>query len=133
MQITHGHQPGSASEQRSSTFSGAVWADSVLAGEGAPTVNTVVFQPGARTHWHSHELGQLLLVTAGSGVVQVRDGERARVQPGDVVWFPPGEVHWHGADLDTLMSHLAISLGTTNWGDPVADGDYEASCRALGG
>lgn len=129
MKLTHGHEPGSVSEQRSATFVGTVWADAVLAQDGAPTVNTVVFNPGARTNWHTHEHGQLLFITHGSGYVQVRDGEGAEITAGDVVWFPPGEVHWHGAGPSTFLSHTAISLGTTSWLDPVSDEEYAASTR----
>lgn len=124
MNISHGHQAGQPSEQRTSTFVGEVWADPLLAVAGAPTVNTVLFTPGARTNWHSHEHGQLLIVTHGQGRAQVRDGEGATLEAGDVVWFPPGEVHWHGAGPATLMSHIAISLGRTEWLDAVSDGDY---------
>lgn len=127
MNITHGHQPGSASEQRTATFVGTVWADPVLAVEGAPVVNTVMFTPGGRTNWHSHEHGQLLFVTHGNGFAQVRDGEGAELMPGDVVWFPPGEIHWHGARPGTFMSHVAISLGTTSWLAPVTDDEFRVA------
>lgn len=125
MKVTNGHEGGD-SEQRGATFTGTVWADSVLAEAGAPTVNNVFFTPGARTHWHTHELGQLLFVTAGSGHAQVRDGEGRELTAGDVVWFPPGEVHWHGARPGTFMIHTAVSLGKTEWLDPVSDEDYRA-------
>lgn len=68
----------------------------------------VTFEPGARTAWHTHPLGQALIVTAGSGLVQRWDGPVAEIHPGDVVWFAPGEKHWHGASPTTAMSHLAI-------------------------
>lgn len=131
MHVTHGHEPGRRSEQRTTTFTGTVWVDGVLAADQAPAVNLVVFQPGARTHWHSHEFGQLLFVSHGSGIAQVKDGACVRLLPGDAVWFPAGEVHWHGADSDTFMTHTAVSMGATNWLEAVAEGDYEASCRSL--
>ncbi len=124
MRLSHGHAADTASEQRGPTFTGTVWADPVMAGEGVPTINTVFFPPGARTHWHHHEHGQVLLVTHGRGYVQVRDGESAVIEPGDVVWFPPGEVHWHGALPGTYVSHTAISLGVTTWLDAVSEADY---------
>lgn len=127
MKVTRGHDVSGGSEQRSSTFVGTVWADPVLVADGAPTVNTVVFDPAARTNWHSHEHGQLLFVTHGAGYVQVRDGEGSEVTAGDVVWFPPGEEHWHGAGPSTLMSHTAVSLGRTTWLEPVSDQDYATS------
>jgi quercetin dioxygenase-like cupin family protein len=127
VKVTRGREAGGASEQRGSTFVGTVWADPVLAQDDAPTVNTVVFTPRARTNWHRHERGQLLFVTHGSGYVKVRDGEGTAVTAGDVVWFPPGEVHWHGAGPETIMSHLAISLGTTSWLEPVTELEYEDS------
>jgi quercetin dioxygenase-like cupin family protein len=124
MKVTHGHADGQPSEQRDATFTGTVWADPVLSGDGAPTIATVVFPPAARTHWHHHEHGQVLFVTHGRGFVQVRDGDGAVVRAGDVVWFPPAEVHWHGALGDTFLTHTAVSLGTTAWLEAVSDADY---------
>jgi quercetin dioxygenase-like cupin family protein len=68
----------------------------------------VTFEPGARTAWHTHPLGQTLIVTAGCGWVQREDGPVEEIRPGDVVWFPPGEKHWHGATATTAMTHIAI-------------------------
>jgi quercetin dioxygenase-like cupin family protein len=68
----------------------------------------VTFEPGARTAWHTHPLGQTLIVTAGCGLVQREGGEIETIRPGDVVWFAPGEKHWHGATPATAMSHIAI-------------------------
>jgi quercetin dioxygenase-like cupin family protein len=69
---------------------------------------SVTFEPGARTAWHIHPLGQTLIVTAGCGLVQRWDGPTKEIRPGDVVWFPPGEKHWHGAMATTAMTHIAI-------------------------
>jgi quercetin dioxygenase-like cupin family protein len=69
---------------------------------------SVTFEPGARTAWHTHPLGQTLIVTAGCGLVQRRGGPIEQIRPGDVVWIPPGEQHWHGAAPTTAMSHIAI-------------------------
>ena len=70
--------------------------------------NSVTFEPGARTAWHTHPLGQSLIVTFGCGWVQREGGPVEEIRPGDVVWFPPGEKHWHGATPTTAMSHIAI-------------------------
>ena len=68
----------------------------------------VTFEPGSRTAWHTHPLGQTLIITAGSGLVQRWDGPVQAVQQGDVIWFPPGEKHWHGAAAHTAMTHIAV-------------------------
>jgi quercetin dioxygenase-like cupin family protein len=92
-------------------------------GDGA-AVNDVFFAPAARTNWHHHEHGQLLVVLAGSGLV-CPDGEQAtRIEAGDIVWVPPGERHWHGAAPDSFFLHRAVSLGITSWTGKVADGTY---------
>ena len=70
--------------------------------------SSVTFEPGARTAWHTHPLGQTLIVTAGAGRVQRWGGPVEEIRPGDVVWFPPGEKHWHGAAPTTAMTHIAI-------------------------
>jgi quercetin dioxygenase-like cupin family protein len=92
----------------------------------------VRFTPGARTNWHSHANGQLLQCTDGSGVVVSRDGTVIRIQPGDSVWTPPGEQHWHGGTSENMMCHLAILEGTvsgdgTTWLEPVTDDQYRAA------
>ena len=69
---------------------------------------SVTFEPGARTAWHTHPLGQILIVTAGCGRAQREGGPIEEIRPGDVVWFPPGEKHWHGATPTTAMTHIAI-------------------------
>lgn len=125
MKIVPAHDPGSPVEKRSATFSGTVWGDPVSAQDGV-RVNTVYFEPGGRTYWHSHEGGQVLHVTSGSGWVAAR-GERARpVRAGDVVWAPPGEEHWHGASDDSILVHVAVSLGTAQWLGEVTDEEYQA-------
>jgi quercetin dioxygenase-like cupin family protein len=91
---------------------------------------TVTFEPGARTAWHTHPLGQTLIVTFGCGRVQRDGGPIEEIHPGDVVWFPPGEKHWHGAAPNTAMSHIAIqeSLDGKNveWMEKVSDDQYAA-------
>lgn len=90
----------------------------------------VSFQPGARSMWHTHPLGQTLVVTAGSGWVQEAGGEKHSIKPGDVIWTPPGVKHWHGATSSTGMTHMAIqeSLDGKNveWMEPVTAQQYEA-------
>jgi quercetin dioxygenase-like cupin family protein len=124
VQIIRGNQPDLPSEERGPTFTGRVWADPVLPATDEVMVNTVFFEPGARTHWHRHGAGQLLIVTAGSGHVRSRDGSGAAIRTGDTVWIPPGEEHWHGADATSLLVHTAVSLGSTDWLDAVTDAQY---------
>lgn len=111
-------------------FTGDVWFDVVYRGEGGSRTraNTVRFAPGARTAWHSHGLGQALHIVAGVALVQSRGGHLIEAHPGDVVWTPPGEEHWHGAPADRFMVHLALWEGDdTNWLEHVSDADYTAS------
>jgi quercetin dioxygenase-like cupin family protein len=92
---------------------------------------SVTFEPGARTAWHTHPLGQTLIVTSGFGWVQREGGEIEEIRPGDVVWFEPGEKHWHGASPNTAMTHIAIQEalnGTAvEWLEKVSDEEYESS------
>ncbi len=91
---------------------------------------SVTFEPGARTAWHSHPLGQTLIVTAGYGRVQRWGGPIEDIRPGDVIWFSPGEKHWHGAAPTTAMTHIAIQERldgkTVNWMEKVSDEQYQA-------
>lgn len=120
MEITNGHVPSTRSAPGGPTFTGEVWRDQVgPRGDGIPPVNVVFFAPGARTHWHRHEHGQLLFVTHGQGFVATREGQAAVLTPGDVVYAPPGEEHCHGAGHDTFLVHTAVSLGRTEWLDEV--------------
>ncbi|MCG8519537.1 MAG: cupin domain-containing protein [Pseudomonadales bacterium] len=88
----------------------------------------VTFEPGARTNWHTHPLGQLLIVTAGSGWTQCDGGERVQVNAGDTIWCPPGHKHWHGATSATAMSHIAVQEmldgRNVDWLEPVSDDQY---------
>jgi quercetin dioxygenase-like cupin family protein len=88
----------------------------------------VTFEPGARTAWHTHPLGQTLIVTSGLGWIQREGGTVEEIRPGDVVWFEPGERHWHGATATTAMSHIAIQEklngSPVNWLEHVTDGQY---------
>jgi len=91
---------------------------------------SVTFEPGARTAWHTHPLGQTLIVTAGSGFAQRWGGPIEAIRPGDVIWFPPGEKHWHGAAAATAMTHIAVQERldgkVVNWMEKVSDEQYEA-------
>jgi len=88
---------------------------------------SVTFEPGARTAWHTHPLGQTLIVTQGIGRVQRAGGGIHEIRPGDVVWFAPGERHWHGAARDVAMTHIAIQEEldgvSVDWQEPVVDDD----------
>jgi quercetin dioxygenase-like cupin family protein len=88
----------------------------------------VTFEPGARSAWHTHPLGQMLIVTAGCGLVQSEGGPVVKIRPGDIVWCPPGEKHWHGATSKTAMTHFALleTLDGKNveWMEHVTDEEY---------
>jgi quercetin dioxygenase-like cupin family protein len=112
-------------------MTGAVRIEPIFASPSASRVRgtSVTFEPGARTFWHTHPVGQTLLITAGSGLVQVWGGKIEHVNPGDVVWFPGGEKHWHGASPTTAMTHVSISEPdangkTVDWMEPVSDEQY---------
>ena len=95
------------------------------------SAGSVTFEPGARTAWHTHPLGQTLIITAGSGRVQRDGGPIEEVRPGDVIWFPPGEKHWHGAGPTTAMTHIAIQEHldgkVVDWLEHVSNEQYEHS------
>ncbi|WGF90498.1 (R)-mandelonitrile lyase [Marinivivus vitaminiproducens] len=111
-------------------FTGPVWQDPIIeAGEPARLrAIRVTFAPGARTNWHTHPLGQTLVVTSGSGLAQVWGGPVRVIRPGDVVWFAPGEKHWHGAGPKNAMSHIAMQEAlegvSVEWLEPVTDAQY---------
>ena len=111
-------------------FTGSVRVDP-LANPPAPArvvVASVTFEPGARTAWHTHPLGQTLLVTAGCGWAQRWGGPVEEIRPGDAIWIPPGEKHWHGASPSTAMTHIAIQEHldgkTAEWLEQVTDEQY---------
>jgi quercetin dioxygenase-like cupin family protein len=112
-------------------FTGAVRVDPLFqAPAPARAVGaSVTFEPGARTAWHTHPLGQTLIVTAGFGLAQREGGPIEEIRPGDVVWFRPGEKHWHGASPTTGMTHLAIQEAldgkTVDWMEKVSDEQYK--------
>jgi len=111
-------------------FTGAVRIDPLFTAPDPALVAgaLVTFEPGARTAWHSHPLGQTLIVTAGCGWVQRDGGPVEEIRPGDVVWFAPGEKHWHGATAATGMSHIAIQERldgrVVDWMEQVSEDQY---------
>jgi quercetin dioxygenase-like cupin family protein len=111
-------------------FTGDVRIDPLFqaADPARATAASVTFEPGARTAWHTHPLGQTLIVISGSGRVQRWDGPLEDIRPGDIVWFPPGEKHWHGASPTTAMTHIAIQERldgkTVDWMEHVTDDQY---------
>ncbi len=112
-------------------FTGTVRIDPLFLEAEEPARATgagVTFEPGARTAWHTHPLGQTLIVTAGCGLAQREEGPIEEIRPGDVVWFPPGEKHWHGALPITFMTHVAIQEQldgkTVEWLEKVSDEQY---------
>jgi quercetin dioxygenase-like cupin family protein len=125
MEMIRGDADRRPSELRTATFTGTVYADPLLASADV-TIASVFFAPGARTYWHTHEKGQILVVTAGSGLIRSEGGDIERLRPGDTVWVPPGEAHWHGGGPGTYLVHLAISLGRTSWREAVPDDEYQA-------
>ncbi len=111
-------------------FTGSVRVDPLIEAKEPARVRGahVTFEPGARTAWHTHPLGQTLIVTSGLGWVQRQGGPVEEIRPGDVVWFEPGEKHWHGATATTAMSHIAIQEALNGsavaWMEKVSDDDY---------
>jgi quercetin dioxygenase-like cupin family protein len=117
-------------------FTGTVRIDPLLQPEAPARAAgaSVTFEPGARTAWHTHPLGQTLIVTAGCGRAQRWGGPIEEIRPGDVVWFPAGEKHWHGATATTAMTHIAIQEQldgkAVEWLEHVSDEQYDGRDRA---
>ena len=111
-------------------FTGSVRIDQPFQGSAPARVGGafVTFEPGARTAWHTHPLGQTLIVTSGCGWVQVEGSSKEEIRPGDVIWFPTGEKHWHGATANSSMTHIAIAEAldgkTVDWMEQVSDAQY---------
>ena len=125
MEITrNGTRPSSRAPE--DWFTGQVRQDRLAeaAEPGRPAILSVTFEPGARTAWHTHPLGQTLVVTAA----EAAGGPVEEIRPGDVVWFAPGERHWHGASPEVAMTHVAIQLpkdgSAVEWQEKVSDADY---------
>jgi quercetin dioxygenase-like cupin family protein len=119
------------------TFTGAVRIDSFFQAEApARTGGAIVtFEPGARTHWHTHPLGQILIVTAGVGWTQCEGGPIEEIRAGDVIWCPCGHRHWHGAAPTTAMTHVAIAEAldgrSVDWMAAVSDEQYLAGPKNI--
>jgi quercetin dioxygenase-like cupin family protein len=119
-------------------FTGMVRIDSRFqANEPARVGGAIVtFEPGARTAWHTHPLGQTLIVTSGAGWAQREGGPIEDIRPGDIFWFPPGERHWHGATSTNAMTHIAIAEAldgkSVHWMEHVTDAEYLGSNRRDG-
>ena len=117
-------------------FTGTVRIDPLFSAPAPARVAgaAVTFEPGARTAWHTHPLGQTLIGTAGFGLAQRDGGPIEAIRPGDVVWFPPNEKHWHGASPTTAMTHIAIQEAldgkVVDWMEQVTDDQYGAGRRA---
>ena len=132
MEITRiGSQPSNKGPE--DWFTGAVRIDPLFAPNDARrgAAASVTFEPGSRTAWHTHHLGQTLIITAGCGWVQRQGGAIEEVHPGDVVWFEPNEKHWHGATAKTGMTHIAIQENlngkVVDWMEKVTDSQYLGS------
>jgi quercetin dioxygenase-like cupin family protein len=117
-------------------FTGTVRIDPLFEAPDPARVRgaSVTFDSGARTAWHTHPLGQTLIVTAGCGLAQRWGGPIEEILPGDVVWFPPGEKHWHGATATTAMTHIALQEAldgkVVDWMEQVSDEQYQAKLGA---
>lgn len=126
------HSPGSMPTRKGNAdwFTGTVWLDPVANAPAPARIRAarVSFEPGARTAWHTHPLGQTLHVLSGAGRVQAWGGPVREIRPGDTIWIPPGEKHWHGAAPDAAMVHLAIQEALdgiqTEWLEKVPDEAY---------
>ena len=126
---------GSQASVKGSTdwFTGAVRIDPLFQAPAPARVQgaRVTFEPGARTAWHTHPLGQTLVVTSGLGWAQRWGGQIEEIRPGDVVWFAPGEKHWHGATATTAMTHFAVQEQlegkAVDWMEQVSDEQYRAA------
>lgn len=128
------HPAGSRPSKRAPAtwFTGTVWQDPIIEAPAPARIRAVrvAFEPGARTAWHTHPLGQTLHVIAGSGLVCLRGAVPQPIRPGDTVWIPPGEEHWHGATPQTGMVHIAMQeddgTSSVNWLSHVSDAEYAA-------
>lgn len=115
---------GESTTKNGTTFSGGDVYSDMLHKDGNVNMSNVTFTPCARSYWHTHQKGQVLKVTMGSGWVCDRGGQPQRISVGDLIYVEAGTTHWHGAGRDSIMSHLAISLGETKWSEAVTDEEY---------
>src|SRR3954447_16161889 len=118
--------------QPKESFTGVVWQDPIIEAPEPARIRSgkVSFEPGARTAWHTHPLGQTLYVISGVGRIQAKGGPIHEIKAGDTVWIPPGEKHWHGGSPTNAMTHLAmqeaIDGSAVNWMEHVTDAEYGA-------
>ena len=132
------HLAGSRPTRRASSdwFTGTVWQDPINTPPAPARVNSarVAFEPGARTAWHTHPLGQTLFVISGVGRVQTKGGPVQEIRPGDTVWIPPNEKHWHGASPTNGMVHIAmhelLDGNHVTWMEHVTDEEYAVGVGA---
>lgn len=116
-------------------FTGTVWQDPIVEAAEPARVRavTVQFDAGARTNWHTHPLGQTLHVVSGMGLAQSWEGQAITLNPGDTLWIPPGEKHWHGAAPQNRMTHIAIQEAldgkAVDWLEPVTDEQYAEAAK----
>ena len=128
------HLAGSRPTRRApkESFTGTVWQDPIITPQAPARIvsSRVAFEPGARTAWHTHPLGQTLYVISGVGRVQTKGGPIREIKAGDVVWIPPGEKHWHGGTPDNSMEHVAMQEAKdgqhVKWLEAVTDEQYTA-------
>lgn len=127
---TQPSRPGSSEH-----FTGKVRVDPLFEAPAPARVTSlsVTFEPGARTAWHTHPLGQTLIVTTGVGLTQCEGEPAVEIRPGDVIWCPPGHKHWHGAAPDSSMTHIAIVEAldgkVVDWLEHVTEDEYQAAAR----
>lgn len=133
------YRAGSKPTQKSSSdwFTGTVWQDPIVEAPEPARVRAVkvTFEPGARTAWHTHPLGQTLHLISGVGLIGLRDDHPEIINAGDTVWIPPNEEHWHGATPTNSMTHIAIQESmngsVANWLEKVADAEYNSLYLSL--
>jgi len=133
------YKAGSKPTQKSSSdwFTGTVWQDPIVEAPEPARVRAVkvTFEPGARTAWHTHPLGQTLHLISGVGLIGLRDDHPKIINAGDTVWIPPNEEHWHGATPTNSMTHIAIQESmngaVANWLEKVADPEYSSLYLSL--
>jgi len=126
------HLAGSRPSRRApkENFTGTVWQEPIVEAPAPARIRAarVSFEPGARTNWHSHPLGQTLYVISGVGRFQTEGGPVQEIRPGDVIWIPPGEKHWHGGSPTNAMTHIAMQEALdgnhATWMEPVTDAEY---------
>ncbi len=128
------HLAGSRPSRRApkENFTGTVWQEPIIEAPAPARIRAarVSFEPGARTNWHTHPLGQTLYVIAGVGLFQTKGGPIREIRPGDVIFIPPGEKHWHGGTPTNAMTHIAMQEALdgshATWMEPVTDEEYSA-------